>query len=228
MAEASPSVKTEENTPKAVKDKNCPYCGQAFTSSSLGRHLDLYIKERNPKKHDGIHDVDEIRRLRGGVTRRQPKGSSRRRNTTTPAGTPAAISRQDDASDNESSNAPSPSAREGASASAGTSAADIASMFPLGGVRWEATGVMNEVLVTSPDGASGGTASAADDGARPVADLDTRGFNPNRRPISSRVVSRQAVKAQLDSKQKIQDALDDARAAELALREFANAWRAAK
>ncbi|KAK3110555.1 hypothetical protein LTR53_015028 [Teratosphaeriaceae sp. CCFEE 6253] len=59
----------------AGKDKRCPFCGQAFTSSSLGRHLDLYIKPRNPKPADGVHDVDEIRRLRGSITRRQPKTS---------------------------------------------------------------------------------------------------------------------------------------------------------
>lgn len=66
----------DDNTPKAAKDKECPYCRQAFTSSSLGRHLDLYIKPRNPKKPDGIHDVEEIRRTRGGVTRRQPDRKS--------------------------------------------------------------------------------------------------------------------------------------------------------
>lgn len=60
---------------KAPKDKNCPFCGQAFTSSSLGRHLDLYIRPKNPKAPDGIHIVEEIRKLRGGITRRQAKGS---------------------------------------------------------------------------------------------------------------------------------------------------------
>lgn len=56
----------------AVKDKECPYCHQPFTSSSLGRHLDQYLSKKKP---DGIHDVDEIKRLRGGITRRQPKGT---------------------------------------------------------------------------------------------------------------------------------------------------------
>lgn len=60
---------------KASKDRNCPFCGQAFTSSSLGRHLDLYIKPKNPKPPDGVHDVDEIRKRRGGITRRQPRTS---------------------------------------------------------------------------------------------------------------------------------------------------------
>jgi hypothetical protein len=31
---------------KAPKDRSCPFCGQRFTSSSLGRHLDLYIKPK--------------------------------------------------------------------------------------------------------------------------------------------------------------------------------------
>jgi hypothetical protein len=56
---------------KAPKDKNCPFCGQAFTSSSLGRHLDLYIRAKNPKPPDGVHLVDDIKKIRGGITRRQ-------------------------------------------------------------------------------------------------------------------------------------------------------------
>ena len=49
------------------KDRKCQYCGQYFTSSSLGRHLDQFLSKKKP---DGVHDVDEIRRLRGGITRR--------------------------------------------------------------------------------------------------------------------------------------------------------------
>jgi hypothetical protein len=56
---------------RASKDKECPYCHQDFTSSSLGRHLDQYIFRKKP---DGLHNVDEIRRLRGGITRRTAKG----------------------------------------------------------------------------------------------------------------------------------------------------------
>jgi hypothetical protein len=72
---STPRSTTEPPQLKAAKDKNCPFCGQAFTSSSLGRHLDLYIRPKNPKTADGIHLVDEIRKLRGGITRRQAKGS---------------------------------------------------------------------------------------------------------------------------------------------------------
>ncbi|KAI9829176.1 MAG: hypothetical protein M1832_000199, partial [Thelocarpon impressellum] len=79
---------TGDGTPArapAPKDKLCPYCGQAFTSSSLGRHLDLYIKEKNAKPPDGVHDVDEIRKSRGGITRRQARNSSVRGGSSTPA-----------------------------------------------------------------------------------------------------------------------------------------------
>ena len=58
------------------KDRPCPFCRQPFTSSSLGRHLDLYIKEKNPKAPDGIHDVEQIKKLRGKITRRHARVSS--------------------------------------------------------------------------------------------------------------------------------------------------------
>ncbi|KAF5016070.1 hypothetical protein F66182_12366, partial [Fusarium sp. NRRL 66182] len=48
-----------------AKDKECQYCHQAFTSSSLGRHLDQYLFKKKP---DGIHDVEEIRRIRSSIT----------------------------------------------------------------------------------------------------------------------------------------------------------------
>lgn len=35
-----------DSSTKAPKDRSCPFCNQAFTSSSLGRHLDLYIKPK--------------------------------------------------------------------------------------------------------------------------------------------------------------------------------------
>ena len=78
---AQPPADAQAQTPKGSisKDRNCPYCNQAFTSSSLGRHLDLYIKPRNAKPPDGIHNVDEIRRIRGNITRRQARTSSLKR-----------------------------------------------------------------------------------------------------------------------------------------------------
>ncbi|KAI9799676.1 MAG: hypothetical protein M1825_004411 [Sarcosagium campestre] len=89
MAESSiatPGSGTESTPAKtpALKDKECPYCHQQFTSSSLGRHLDLYVREKNPKPSDGIHHVDEIRQLRCGITRRQARTSSGKRRSSTP------------------------------------------------------------------------------------------------------------------------------------------------
>ena len=57
-----------------AKDKECQYCHQAFTSSSLGRHLDQYLFKKKP---DGIHDVEEIRRIRSSITRRQARTSAK-------------------------------------------------------------------------------------------------------------------------------------------------------
>lgn len=71
--------------PSTVKDRNCPFCQVPFTSSSLGRHLDLYIREKNPKPPDNVHNVNEIRKLRGSVTRRQPRTSSSKREGSTPS-----------------------------------------------------------------------------------------------------------------------------------------------
>ena len=63
----------EQGKNPAAKDKECPYCHQRFTSSSLGRHLDQYIFKKRP---DGIHNIEEIRRQRGGITRRTPRQGS--------------------------------------------------------------------------------------------------------------------------------------------------------
>ena len=90
MSEHSPEVNAPSpngsaSKPSAPKNKACPFCHDQFTSSSLGRHLDLYIKEKNPKAADGIHDVDKIRQIRGNITRRQPKRTSQKTEASTPA-----------------------------------------------------------------------------------------------------------------------------------------------
>ncbi|KAL8860516.1 MAG: hypothetical protein Q9178_003175 [Gyalolechia marmorata] len=85
MAEASvasPGSTADSGKKPAVKNTKCRYCGTPFTTSSLGRHLDLYIRPKNPKPPDGIHDVEEIRRTRGNVTRRQAKSSTKREGST--------------------------------------------------------------------------------------------------------------------------------------------------
>ena len=71
--DGGPDGDTPSGRGQPPKNKACPFCNELFTSSSLGRHLDLYIKEKNPKPPDGVHDVPTIRQLRGTITRRQPK-----------------------------------------------------------------------------------------------------------------------------------------------------------
>ncbi|KAJ6787916.1 hypothetical protein PWT90_01899 [Aphanocladium album] len=207
---AEPSAETPDaGTPKlgAPKDKNCPYCGQAFTSSSLGRHLDLYIKEKNPKPADGIHDVDAIKKLRGGITRRQARGSSiggRREVSSTPTGTPKPSKKETRTASDPDTPKASQIPKDGQYAVDST-----LSKFPFA-ARWEATGVMNDI----PPKVS--------------ADSEQTTEAP-KRPAAARSVSKQMVqKAQFDVKQKLADAMDTARAAELALREIIGSWRSAK
>lgn len=79
---ASPGSTADSGKKPAVKNTRCKFCGTPFTTSSLGRHLDLYIREKNPKAPDGVHDVEEIRQSRGNVTRRHAKSSGRREGST--------------------------------------------------------------------------------------------------------------------------------------------------
>lgn len=198
----------EAGTPKpgAPKDKNCPYCGQAFTSSSLGRHLDLYIREKNPKPADGIHDVDAIKKLRGGITRRQARGPGGRRDvSSTPTGTPKSARREIRTASDPDTPKAAKIPKDGQYAVDST-----LSKFPFA-PRWEATGVMNDI----PPKASSGDAETPTE--------------TSKRPAASRTASKQMVqKAQFDAKQKLADAMDTARAAELALREIIGSWRSAK
>ncbi|KAI9672940.1 MAG: hypothetical protein M1817_003104 [Caeruleum heppii] len=132
-----------ESTPArnpAPKDKHCPYCNQGFTSSSLGRHLDLYIKEKNPKPPDGVHNIDEIRRLRGGITRRQARTSSVRANSSTPA------NRKQSTDDAQAS----PSTRD--IAFEGFQPSKVRNS--LNEPNWQVTGVMRDLPPSSRDGAS--------------------------------------------------------------------------
>lgn len=77
------------------------------------------------------------------------------------------------------------------------------SKYPFNANRWEVTGVINDLGDNTPD--------------------------TGRRPPMQRTVSKQmAQKAQFDVKHKLTDAMDTARAAELALRELLSSWRAAK
>ncbi|KAL2187579.1 hypothetical protein L209DRAFT_685320 [Thermothelomyces heterothallicus CBS 203.75] len=207
----TPSRPPEGTTTKAVKDKSCPYCHQAFTSSSLGRHLDLYIREKNPKPPDGVHDVEAIRKLRQNITRRQPKGSASRRVSSAAVGTPTTASRRSPASgDAGRSVTRSPNSSKGdlqAGAASG-------SQYPFKH-RWEDTGVINDLALR--DGVARGEA----EGKAAAQQL------PRREP-SQRSAARQMLKQQLEMRQQVQDAEDRSRAAELALRELLGSLRAAK
>ncbi|KAF3359735.1 Putative exopolygalacturonase B [Verticillium dahliae VDG1] len=201
------------NTPKyhAPKDKSCPYCGQAFTSSSLGRHLDLYIKTKNPKPPDGIHDVAEILKLRGNITRRTQRASMGRA-ASTPTGTPR-IRTKKEPSGKDGDSHKSPVLPKDGQYMVDSRLSKYSSAF--GPPTWEATGVINSIPNKTPDISQGGEGDGS---------LDT-----GKRPGMQRQVSKQVLqKAQFDVKHRLADAMDTARAAELALREVLGSWRAAK
>ena len=198
MAEAS--SRSGSATLKAPKDKSCPYCHQPFTSSSLGRHLDLYIKERNPKAPDGIHDVDEIRKIRCGVTRRHPRRSLAPRETSASVGTPTATLRKSPASDYaESWSIKSPiSQKEGQAAE----------------------GAGRKALPLGRDISASGRDEVKSD----------EGDDVTKSPRQARkvVANRQALKQQHEARKRYQHAMDTARASELALREIIGSLRATK
>lgn len=209
------------NKAPATKDKQCPFCNQPFTSSSLGRHLDLYIKEKNPKAADGVHDVDQIRKMRGGITRRQPRNSlaHSRREGSTPNGTPGA--------NNSNSSRRSPVSDSGRARSIRTEQRSpvvgryVPDEVPKGGLvagffdrpSWHATGVINDIPSVVNN-----TARAQDEEQR----------DRERTTGSHKTVSKQLLtKSIFEQKQKVTEALDTARAAELALREIIGSIRAA-
>ncbi|KAB5583313.1 hypothetical protein GE09DRAFT_948051, partial [Coniochaeta sp. 2T2.1] len=188
-------------TPHTAKDRKCPFCNKDFTSSSLGRHLDLWIKERNPKPADGVHDVDAIKKLRGHVTRRQYKrGLGSRRDssgsaqTTATNQTPTAASRRSPAaSDRHVNSTTSPVVRK-----------DSAAAIPGFNVHnFAVTGVINDI--------DKGQGHAGQGSSNEALTQWTKGSQIN-----------------MDMVKKVQDAEDRAKAAELALREMVSSWRAAK
>jgi hypothetical protein len=199
----------------APKDKACPFCHQQFTSSSLGRHLDLYIKEKNPKPADGLHDVVEIRKIRGGITRRQPRNSTSRREDSTPAATPGAQERRSPRPESDGQGNRSPSLRRDDNGVIDSvNFRGKPSMFINKGT-WESTGVMNNIPVPRSSDSRSWDGEDRDGGRRAEA--------------RSRSVSKQMLaKTTFEQKQKMIDALDNAKAAELALRELLGSIRAAK
>ncbi|KAF2398890.1 hypothetical protein EJ06DRAFT_94072 [Trichodelitschia bisporula] len=136
---STPQSASEQPTtkPSATKDRACPFCHQAFTSSSLGRHLDLYIKEKNPKPPDGLHDVDRIRQMRGSITRRQSRVANLRRtmSASSPSATPSKME------DGVSRAAASPNAGDRLTESMGAA---------INRPSWTVTGVMNDLPPRAP------------------------------------------------------------------------------
>ncbi|KAI0413146.1 hypothetical protein F5X98DRAFT_297234 [Xylaria grammica] len=213
----------------AVKDKSCPYCGQAFTSSSLGRHLDLYIKEKNRKPPDGIHDVDAIRKVRESITRRQPRGSHARRDRdrdrdTSNPGTPGSSSRRSPNLGPAPASVPDAITRPPAIPKDGHFVVDAQNRRYPFQTSWEATGVINEIPPATDNHGSGIGGNWESFRARASPGRETSGRPQN----SQRAPSRVAQKMQFDTKQRLADAVDTARAAELALRELLSSMRAAK
>lgn len=113
----------------SAKDRKCQYCDQAFTSSSLGRHLDQFLFKKKP---DGIHDVEEIRRIRSGITRRQARTASGKR---------------DDSPDSTQKKGPSDTYATGESSSKSRDA-PVRMMFNT--PTWHATGVINDIPNPNP------------------------------------------------------------------------------
>lgn len=118
--------------PHASKDRECQFCHQKFTSSSLGRHLDQFLHKKKP---DGVHVVDEIRRLRGGITRRTARQGGK--------------NEQDDSMTSNASPAPTQQSPPGP-------VVDTLNVPPVNGLRtqfnslnWHSTGVINDLKDTS-------------------------------------------------------------------------------
>ncbi|KAF2434316.1 hypothetical protein EJ08DRAFT_500250 [Tothia fuscella] len=200
---STPQSSNDANGPKIAKDRNCPFCGQAFTSSSLGRHLDLYIKPKNAKPEDGIHNVEEIKRMRGNITRRQSRisgGGKRDSSTPAPSSVAGSVAGR---GGNDGANATVRQILENAATQQAKSPSMVTQFGKEGtGIRinklgWESTGVIN--------------------------DLPPR-LEP--RPEGRRDMPRhQLLKSDLDQRQKVAEELENGRAAELALQEVLGSVR---
>ena len=140
MAETSAGTPTSSSEKHpAVKDKQCPFCHHPFTSSSLGRHLDLYIKPKNPKPPDNVHDVEEIRKLRGSITRRQARSSVKKDDSTTSSNKEAT----------PTGDQPSPTIVKTYPPALNTEKGPIKTY--LNQPNWQATGVINDLPPLSVD-----------------------------------------------------------------------------
>jgi len=206
----------QDTTSKSMsKDRNCVFCGQAFTSSSLGRHYDLYIKPKNPKPADGVHDVDEIRKIRGGITRRQPRNSlkntkSQREESAETLDNTNRGGRQAYNADRTKDNTPAGSpvlAREG---SGRGTFVNVPS--------WQSTGVINNIPPRAPSRTNNDATATGQ--AQRLQDM--------RRDTGSGQRTQRPPEPQTDSAWKAQEQVEIGRAAEMALREVLGSLKAAR
>lgn len=211
---ASEANNEQNSTSKLPKDRPCPFCGQAFTSSSLGRHLDLYIKPKNPKPADGVHDVEEIKKIRGGITRRQPRSSLKRREGSA-AATP------DNATQ---SNRPTREVNEDRNASEATpTASPVRAKEPnvkcsfVNAPSWQSTGVINNIPPRAPSRTN--TDVPAPSQAERIREM-------RRDNSSGQRIQRPEIET--DNTWKLQEQAETGRAAEMALREVLGSLKAAR
>ncbi|KAK2865374.1 hypothetical protein FQN49_003635 [Arthroderma sp. PD_2] len=142
--ESNASTKGERETsagPKAlaVKNKQCPYCNQTFTSSSLGRHLDQYLYKKKP---DGVHNVEEIRQLRSGITRRTARGGTKQ-------GSPEVTSASASAAATTSMAGPDPHSVAPLQLNPSVPGGKGYRLF-INQPTWHSTGVINDIPNSSP------------------------------------------------------------------------------
>ncbi|KAI9887699.1 MAG: hypothetical protein M1823_000448 [Watsoniomyces obsoletus] len=198
----------------ASKDKHCPWCDQLFTSSSLGRHLDLYIKEKNPKPADGVHDIEEIRKMRSNITRRSARTSSVKRESVTPA-----LSKASPTGSPHSDGAASSTATTGPSVPmvSAPPAPPMAPMAPHG----------NENTTPHRPSFRGLNESGGWPGSGVMRDLPAPSSELASRLDGGRRDSVRKIKTGIEHKEKMREAWDQGRAAELALREVLDSVRVA-
>ncbi|SMY23543.1 unnamed protein product [Zymoseptoria tritici ST99CH_1A5] len=244
------STQMSQSASKAapVKDRQCPFCNQSFTSSSLGRHLDLYIRPKNPKPADGVHDVEEIRKLRGGITRRQVKSGTKGGNgseqrgsresfSATPSGGLRGMARGDRAETRRREPTPTPSPtpsiaedEEKAVSEPSTGRACITNK-----AAWQATGVINDLPPRAmengpprpplvPRWVNGVAAAAAT--AAATGSGQTQRISEMRQDAGGNRIQRPEYES--ESMLKLQEAAELGRAAEMALREVLGNLEAAK
>lgn len=234
-AEAGTGASTPNSTTgtasgaKTAKDRKCPFCAQAFTSSSLGRHLDLYIKPKNPKPADGVHDVVEIRKLRGGITRRQPRTSmkggggsvsnnDRQESVASNSATPVTAARRLDRSDYGRAVA-GPDESPTASPRGPANGQERHAHMVLNSANWQATGVINNLPPREPSRNATRPEPVTNMGqAQRVHDMrHDAGGNRFQRP-----------EYESEGMWKLQEAAEMGRAAEMALREVLGSLEAAQ